>query len=335
MPGGIRDRSELHEIGGVPHTPPPMTSTNEHRFGYVAVCGRPNVGKSTLVNALVGEPVAIATPHPQTTRERMLGIWTRPGFQAVLVDTPGLHRPRSALNRYMVAEALAGCRDVDVVLMLAEAPRIDTARAIKWEPGDGALAALERLVALNRPIVLVLTKVDTLDDPGALLPVIEAWSRHHAFAAVVPIAALQGGGLDSLEQEVASRLGPGQPLFPDEQLTDRPMRWHAAEFVRAELFQHLGDELPYCCAVLVERYDERTEKDSITATVYVERDSQRGMVIGKGAEVIKAISMGARARIERLTGRPCDLRLRVDVAPNWTRDPSRLAALGYVSTGST
>jgi GTP-binding protein Era len=244
-----------------------------------------------------------------------------------------LHRPKSALNRYMVAEALAGCRDVDVVLMLAETPRIGGARATTWTPGDGALAALASLAGLGKPIVLVLTKVDTLDDPGALLPVIDAWSKHHDFAAVVPIAALQGDGLEQLEQEVASRLGVGQSLFPDEQLTDRPMRWHAAELVRAELFEHLGEELPYCCAVVVQRYVERPEMDAIEATVFVERDSQRGMVIGKGARVIKAISMAARGRIERLTGRACDLRLRVDVAPNWTKDPSCLAALGYVATG--
>ncbi len=307
-----------------------MPDPTAHRFGYVAVCGRPNVGKSTLVNALVGEPVAVATAHPQTTRERMLGIWSRPSFQAALVDTPGLHRPKSALNRYMVAEAIAGCRDVDVVLLLAETPSLPPERALVWVPGDVARDGLDKLAALRRPIVLVLTKTDQLRDPGSMLPVIDAWQKLHDFAAIVPVAALHGEGLDPLEAEVFRHLGDGPSHFPDDQLTNRPLRWHAAELIRAELFEHLTQELPYSCAVVVGRYDERGTSDALEATVYVERDSQRGMVVGKGASVIKAISMGARARIERFTGRGCDLRLRVDVAPNWTRDPARLATFGYL-----
>ncbi|MBC8070218.1 MAG: GTPase Era [Deltaproteobacteria bacterium] len=302
----------------------------EHRFGFVAVCGRPNVGKSTLVNAIVGEPVAIATEHPQTTRERMLGIWSQPEFQAVLVDTPGIHRPKSALNRTMVAQALAGCRDVDVVLFLAEVPQLEPKAAHEWLPGDVQREGLDLLIELGKPIVLVLTKIDRLSDPRALLPITRAWTELHPFVAVVPVAALQGTGIDVLAAEVIARLPEGPSHFPEDQLTDRPMRWHVAELIRAELFTHLEQELPYSCAVVVERYSERKQGDAIEAIIYVERDSQRGMVIGKGAKVIKAISMGARARIERLSGRPCDLRVRVDVARDWTRDPTRLAKFGYV-----
>jgi len=309
---------------------PPVSPPYAHRFGYVAVCGRPNVGKSTLVNALVGEPVAVATAHPQTTRERMLGIWSQPGFQAVLVDTPGLHRAKSALNRYMVAEAIAGCRNVDVVLLVAEIPSIGADKAADWEPGEVAKEGLDTIARLGRPIVLVLTKRDRLHDANALLPIIAAWQKLHAFEAIVPVAALHGEGIDALGREVVARLPEGPSQFPDDQLTNRPMRWHAAELVRAELFEHLDQELPYSCAVVIERYKEGRQGDAIEATIHVERDSQRGMVIGKGASVIKAIGIGARARIERLTGRPCDLRLRVDVAANWTRDPTRLAGLGYV-----
>lgn len=309
---------------------PPVSTPQPHRFGYVAVCGRPNVGKSTLVNALVGEPVAIATEHPQTTRERMLGIWSQPGFQAVLVDTPGLHRPKSALNRYMVAEALAGCRDVDLVLYVAEIPAIGADKAGAWEPGDVAKDGLETIAMSKKPIVLVLTKRDRLRDQAALLPIIDAWQKLHSFDAIVPVAALHGEGIDALGREVVARMPEGPAHFPDDQLTNRPLRWHAAELVRAELFEHLDQELPYSCAVVVQRYKEGREGDLIEATIYCERDSQRGMVIGKGARVIKAIGIGARARIERLTGRGCDLRLRVDVAQNWTRDPSRLATFGYV-----
>ena len=308
-----------------------MTDPDDnHRFGFVAVCGRPNVGKSTLVNALLGEPVAVATEHPQTTRERMLGIHTREGFQAVLVDTPGLHRAKSALNRTMVAQALAGCRDVDVVLYLAEVPQLSADAAEEWEPGDVAREGLDALTKLGRPIVLVLTKIDRLADPRALLPITRKWTQLAEFAAIVPVAALQGTGLDVLERELVARLPPGPAHYPADQLTDRPLRWHAAELIRAELFVHLAQELPYSCAVVVERYEERKHGDAIAATIHVERTSQRGMVIGRGGTMIKAISIGARQRIERLTGRPCDLRLRVDVAQDWTRDPARLATFGYV-----
>lgn len=301
-----------------------------HRSGFVAICGRPNVGKSTLLNALVGETVAVATAHPQTTRERLLGIWTRPGFQAVLVDTPGIHRARSALNRYMVEQAIRGARDVDLVLLLAETPILnDDEQAASWEPGEVAREGLTVLAELGRPMVLVLTKIDRLSDPRWLLPVIEAWMRLHPFAAVVPTSAVSGAGLPELQAEVVGRLPEGPRYYDSEQLTDRDLRWHAAELVRAELFDHLGQELPYSCAVRVTAWQERADRDTVHATVFVERDSQKGMVIGKGGRVIKTLSAGARRRITALTGRPCDLMLQVAVARDWTRDPEQLTKLGY------
>ncbi|MCA9710960.1 MAG: GTPase Era [Myxococcales bacterium] len=301
-----------------------------HRSGFVAICGRPNVGKSTLLNALVGETVAVATAHPQTTRERLLGVWTRPEFQVVLVDTPGIHRARSALNRFMVEQALRGARDVDLVLLLAEAPAVtDDAQAQAWEPGPVALEGLTALAALGRPLLLVLTKIDRLADRRHLLPIITTWMRHHPFEAVVPTAALRGEGLDRLQAEVVDRLPPGPRYYDDEQLSDRNLRWHAAELVRAELFEHLGQELPYSCAVQVTAWKEQDDRDTVRATIYVERDSQKGMVIGKGGRTIKTLSVGARRRITALTGRPCDLMLSVDVARNWTRDPDTLPRLGY------
>jgi GTPase len=296
----------------------------------VALCGRPNVGKSTLLNALLGESVAVATPHPQTTRERLLGIWTEEAFQAVLVDTPGIHRARSALNRFMVAAALRGARDVDVILLLAETPQVpDIETANAWEPGEVASSALNVLAELGHPIVLVLTKIDRLHDSALLLPILDTWSKQHDFAAVVPVSALHGEGLDALKQEIVARLPEGPRYYEPEQLSDRNLRWHAAELVRAELFEHLAQELPYSCAVQVTGYTERPDRDVVRATVFVERDSQKGMVVGKGGRTIKAISMGARARIARLTGRPCELHLRVDVAKGWTRDPDKLSKLGY------
>lgn len=296
----------------------------------MAICGRPNVGKSTLLNALLEEPVAVATEHPQTTRERMLGIWTRPGFQAVLVDTPGIHRARSALNKFMVDEAVRGARDVDLVLLLVEMPILaDDEAAASWEPGPVQRRALEILAELERPMVLVLTKTDRIGDRRRMLPVLETWSKLHAFAAVVPVSALENQGLDELADEVVGLLPEGPAYYDTESLSDRPLRWHASELVRAELFEHLGQELPYSCAVTVENFRELSDRDRVEATVHVERDSQKGMVIGKGGKVVKAISSGARRRISNLTGRPCDLILKVKVTRNWTKDPDKLEALGY------
>lgn len=309
-------------------------TTPEHRSGFVAICGRPNVGKSTLLNALIGEPVAVATPFPQTTRERLLGIWTEDAFQAVLVDTPGIHRARSALNEYMVRQAVRAARDVEVVLLLDEAPMLrDLPTAQAWQPGEVALQALQMMAELGHPIVLVLTKVDRLYDRALLLPVLEKWAEHHAFAAMVPTAALEGEGLDALRAEVLKRLPIGPQLYPPDDLSDRGMRWHAAELVRAELFEHLDQELPYSCAVRIDRYEHRNDRERVVATIFVERESQKGMVIGKGGKVVGAIRAGAQARIERLAGRPCELHLQIDVAPNWTKDPSKLEQLGYSEGG--
>ncbi len=305
-------------------------TTPSHRSGFVAICGRPNVGKSTLLNALLGEPVAVATKHPQTTRERLLGVWTRPGFQVVLVDTPGIHRARSALNRFMVQQAIRGARDVDLVLLLAETPALrDDEQAKEWEPGPVALEGLQALAELKRPMVLVLTKVDRLGDRRHLLPVIESWMKQHPFEAVIPTSALRTEGLEQLQQEVVDRLPEGPRYYDDEQLSDRNLRWHGGELVRAELFEHLGQELPYSCAVQVTAWEEKPERDVVRATIFVERDSQKGMVIGKGGRVIKALSIGSRRRISELTGRPCDLMLSVQVARNWTRDPDKLPRMGY------
>jgi GTP-binding protein Era len=266
----------------------------------------------------------------------MLGVWTRPEFQAVLVDTPGIHRARSALNRYMVAEATAGARDVDLVLLLAEIPQLAQAeRAVEWEPGEGATMALATLAEIGHPIVLVLTKLDRLPDPDLLIPIIDTWSKRHDFAAIVPTSAVAGEGIEALQQEVVSRLPEGPRYYAAADLSDRNVRWHTAELVRAELFEHLAQELPYSCAVQVTSYKERHDKDYVEATIFVERDSQKGMVIGKGGRTIKAIGVGARARLETLVGRRCDLRLQVAVAKNWTKDPAALERLGYRDAGGT
>jgi GTP-binding protein Era len=309
------------------------------RSGFIALCGRPNVGKSTLLNALLGEELAIATSLPQTTRERMLGIWTTDRFQAVLVDTPGIHRAKSALNKFMVEEALRGARGVDVILMLAEVPALHSDVAVReWEPGPGAVEAVQMLAEIGKPMILVLTKADLLPERRMLLPIID---KRHAilqasrpgnraeFDAVVPVSALRKAGLDVLRSELESLLPEGPPLYDTQHLSDRSTRWHAAELIRAELFERLGQELPYSCAVTIVDYKELRERDRIDAMIHVERDSQKGIVIGAKGKTIKAISMAARKRIEGLTGRPCELFLEVRVTPRWTKDPSKLAELGY------
>lgn len=301
------------------------------RAGTVALCGRPNVGKSTLLNALVGSDLAVATRFPQTTRERLLGVWSEPGFQAVLVDTPGIHRAKSALNKFMVDEALRGAQAVDLVLMLAEAPLLaDIAAAEAWEPGPAATAALTSIAEAGRPIALVLTKCDRIEDKALLLPILHKWSTLHPFTALIPISATAGEGLKQLREHVVAALPVAEPLFPEDQLSDRAVRWHAGERVRAALFDHLRDELPYCCAVTVESFKEQRKppRDIVHASVHVERESQKPMVIGRGAETIKAISMSARRAIAELTGRPCELYLEVKVTPNWTRDPALMQRLG-------
>jgi GTP-binding protein Era len=319
------------DLPAIPSEPHTNIVPENFRAGRVGLCGRPNVGKSTLLNALVGAELAVATRFPQTTRERQLGVWTGTAHQAVLVDTPGIHRAKSALNRFMVDEALRGARSVDVLLLLAEVPQLpDPAAAEVWEPGEGALAALAALGELGKPITLVLTKVDRLHPPELLLPVIARWTGLHPFAAVLPVSAHTGAGLDELRQHIIAGLPLGTPKYDEEQLSDRSMRWHAGERVRAALFRHLGDELPYSCAVTIEAFKEqkRPAKDIIRATIHVERESQKPMVIGKGGQTIKGISIDARKAISGLTGRACDLFLNVTVTANWTRDPALMQRLG-------
>jgi GTP-binding protein Era len=304
-------------------------SSSGHRAGVVALCGRPNVGKSTLVNALVGADVAVVTAKPQTTREQARGIWSEPGFQAVLVDTPGIHRARSSLNRFMVRQAARAALGVDLVLLLVEAPLLDETNAAQWTPGSGARKALEVACAAGPPVGLLVTKIDRVADRRLLLPVLEAWSSLHEFAFAIPCSARSGEGLDALRREVTARLPEGAAIYEGERLSDRPLRWHVAEIVRGEIFERLGQELPYACAVVVTDFEEAAGRDRVRAEVHVERDSQRPILVGRNAAMIKAISMAARARMESLTGRACDLRLEVVVSPHWTDDERVLAQLGY------
>jgi GTP-binding protein Era len=307
--------------------------------GTVAIVGRPNVGKSTLLNRIVGQKLAIVSEKPQTTRNRIIGVWTGnvpiddTSGQIVFVDTPGVHLGRSALNKFMVDEAFAALEDVDAVLLVVEAP--ERAPSAALPPGarmaDPAEARLiEHAKEAGKPIVVVLNKVDRVGDKTQLLPVLERWHASGDFAALIPTSATRGSAVESVVRELLRLLPEGAPLYPPDMLTDRTERFLAGELVREQLFLRLRQELPYATAVLVDNWEERSQGDVvIDATIVVERDSQKAIVVGKAGAMIKELGTAARGEIAQLLGRPAHLRLHVKVAEEWTQTPEGLARLGY------
>lgn len=267
-----------------------------HRCGVVAILGRANVGKSTLLNAFLKTKVAIVTPKPQTTRDRILGILTRPGFQVLFQDTPGYHEPHRALNRRMVSEALHALADCDVALAVSDAREPETCLA-----EDGPI--MERAVGSGRPLLVAINKVDQVAKP-ALLPLIEAIHRRWSPQSIVPISALTGDGLEVLLREVVVRLPEGPPLYPADLLSDRPVRFLVAEIIREKIFLFTHQEVPYSTAVRVEAFEEprarRPGTTRIAATIVVERPSQKRIVVGKAGEMIRRIGTAAREDIEAL-----------------------------------
>jgi len=300
--------------------------------GFCAIVGRPNVGKSTLMNSLLGQKLATVTPKPQTTRNRIIGVKNRPDGQIVYIDTPGIHRAKSSLNQYMVKEALTAATECDVVLVLVEAPRLDAATIEKgFEPGEGTRLIVEKVAEISRPRVLGINKVDLLSEKAALLPLIAGYQELLAWDEIVPISAKSGDGVAALEDAVASRMPIGQALFPEEMLTDRAERFLAAELVREQAFLLLKDELPYSVAVTIESWKERAgQKDVvIDAIIHVERDSQKKIVVGEAGRMVREIGTRARVEITNLLGVPAHLKLFVKVDPEWTRTQASLRRLGY------
>lgn len=283
-----------------------------HRAGVVALLGRPNAGKSTLLNRLVGEKLAIVTAKPQTTRSRILGIVSREDAQLLLLDTPGFHESDKALNRALAAVVDEVADDCDVALLL-----VDPGRG--WDAGHEALR--ERLTRRGTPVRVVATQADRL--PGGRVPP-ELPADH-------VISAKTGEGVEALLDDVVARLPVSPPLHDPELLTDRPMRFLAAELVREAVFEELAQEVPYETAVEIREFDERSREDLVTirADLIVERRSQKGIVVGRGGERIKAIGQRARAQIERLLDRRVHLELWVKVEAKWTKRPKRLKSLGY------
>lgn len=307
-----------------------------HRSGFAALIGRPNVGKSTLLNQLTGEKLAIVSPKPQTTRNRILGVVTRPEGQVAFIDTPGIHQARGELNRYMVDVALQAVEDVDLVLFL-----IEPAPTGMPEVGPGNRFILERLQKAKKPIFLVINKIDTISKP-VLLPLIDLYRREFPFAEVVPISAREEDGVEQLFQAVLQHMPEGEPLFPEDVLTDQAEKTLVAEYIREQVLRLCRQEIPYSTAVLVDFFDESEREPPpgtppgklaglirIAASIYVERDSQKAIIIGKQGQMLKTIGTEARKAIQRLLGAHVYLSLRVRVEPRWSERPEGLKKLGY------
>lgn len=297
---------------------------DSHRCGSVAVIGRPNVGKSTLVNALVGAKVSIVSNRPQTTRHRLLGIATVEGGQLLLVDTPGLHRGEgrfkaSAMSRVMNRTARGAVEDVDAALMVVEAGR--------WDEEDTLVFNVLRDGGI--PVVLAVNKVDRLKDKSALLPFLAQVSAGRDFAAIHPVSALKRKGLEALVADLLKLIPEAPPVYAEDEITDRSQRFLAGELVREQLMRQLGDELPYATTVEIERFAEDGELLRIGAVVWVEREGQKPIVIGKGGARLREIGSKARQHMERLFGRKVFLETWVRVREGWSDDEAALKAFGY------
>ena len=290
------------------------------RAGYVALIGRPNAGKSTLLNRLVGEKIAAVSNKPQTTRFKILGIVTCPEGQIVLVDTPGVHKPGYELNRRMMSAVHDALLSVDVVCLMRDAS-VDT--------GNGDRFVLDLLKQSSKPSFLLLNKTDKLTDKSRLLPLIEWYQAKHDWASVIPISALKGDQVELLLEEIIKHLPIGEPLFSEDELTDQPVRTLAAEIVREKILGVTGEEIPYVTAVVTERFEEvRDDLTRIYCAIYVEKDSQKQIIIGRAGVRLKEIGTRARRDIERLLGHKCYLELFVKVEENWRERERVLNELG-------
>jgi GTP-binding protein Era len=286
----------------------------------VALVGRPNVGKSTLLNHLLKQKLAITSRKPQTTRHIMLGVDTAGDYQAIYVDTPGIHdHADREMNRYMVRSATSVLKDVDLIVQVVERDQ--------WTEADELVATHARNSGV--PCIAVINKVDLVKQKEKLLPVIARLDAMGLFEAIIPVSALRGTGLDDLRDQVFERLPEHPHLFPPDQLTDTSERFIVAEIIREKLMRRMGDEIPHRATVVVEHYREKEHVVDIAADIYVERAGQKRIIIGKRGEKLKAIGQEARRDIEALLGRTVMLRLWVKVRPGWTNDPAVLKRMGY------
>lgn len=298
-----------------------MSDKNNIKSGFVSIVGRPNVGKSTLLNRILGQKIAITSDKPQTTRNRILGIHTVPEGQVLFLDTPGIHRPQGRLNRFMVDQALNACTGVDLVFFLVEATD---------KPGGGDKFVMDVLRKSGLDVFLVINKVD-LVKRESLLPLIEYYSQQFDFAEIFPVSAATGEGVDALVSRAIGYLPEGPHYYPEDMITDLPERFIVAEMVREQLLRQTHDEIPYGVAVEVESFEEKPEKGLIVinAVIHVERDAHKRIVLGKNGSRIRAIGQSSRKEIESFLGSRIYLELFVHVQKNWTDSSGQLRRFGY------
>lgn len=292
----------------------------QHKAGFVAVIGRPNVGKSTLINSLIGQKIAIMSDKPQTTRNKILCVLTQPDAQIIFIDTPGIHKPKHKLGEYMVKTAENTLKEVDVVLFVVDATA---------EMGPGEKYILERLAEVKTPVILTVNKIDQVKRE-AVLPIISRYTAVREFMAVVPISAIEKTNLPNLVDEIKKYLEPGPKYYPDDMITDQPERNVIAELIREKVLHLTRDEIPHAIAVDIEEIATRHNDDLyVRAVIYVERDSQKGIVIGAGGSLLKEIGKLAREDIENLLGSKTFLDLWVKVKKDWRNRDSLLKSFGY------
>jgi GTP-binding protein Era len=294
------------------------------KAGFVSLVGRPNAGKSTLVNRFVGQKIAIVSDKPQTTRHRILGVKNSAGGQMVFIDTPGIHKPVHRMNERMVDLAVSALRDVDVVVLVVDAT---------LRPGSGDRFVLDLLKSEKTSAILALNKIDLMEK-SRLLGLIQQYAERMAFSAIVPISALTGDGVDRLEEEILRALPSGDPLYPGEYLTDQTERTLAAELIREKILSHAREELPYTTAVVIDQFDEPTGDRPVTrifASILVDRESQKPIIVGKGGDMVKRIGTEARRDLEEMLGGRVYLDLHVRVKEDWRDDERLLDEMGLRS----
>lgn len=297
-----------------------MINDKSYKSGFVALIGRPNAGKSTLLNHLVGEKIAAVSNKPQTTRHKIRGIVNLDQAQIVFVDTPGVHKPGYLLNRRMMSAVHDAILSVELIVLMRDA---------SVSTGNGDRFVLDLVKNSEKPAILVLNKIDKLKDKAQLLPLIEFYSNEHDFAEIIPISALKGEAIKLLLEQIAQHLPAGEPIFAEDEMTDEPLRSIVAEMVREKILQSTGDEIPYVTAVITEKFDESNPNSTkIYCAIYVERDSQKRIVIGKQGSRIKDIGIKARKDIEKLLGKKVYLELFVKVVKDWRNQERQLDEIG-------